>query len=104
MAFDKLVEQKIREAMADGRFEGVADGRPLHLEEYFSVREDLRMAYSVLKSAGCVPEEVEYLREVHRLKTALDAAADETARRPLRQALAEAELRLSLALERQRRV
>lgn len=103
MAFERIAEQKIREAMAEGQFDGVADGRPLDLDDYFSVRAELRMASSVLKSAGCVPAEIEHLREVHRLRSDLNAAGNETARKPIRKALANAELRLNLALERARR-
>jgi len=101
--FEKIADKKIRDAMADGTFDIVADGRALDLTDYFSVPEELRMAYSVLKSANCAPEEVEYLKEVDRLRTALAAAADERARAPVRRALADATLRLDLALERARR-
>ena len=103
MGFDRIAENRIREAMADGTFDVVAAGRPLDLADYFSVPEELRMAYSVLKSAGCVPEEVEHLKEIERLRTALAAAPDEETRSPIRRALADAVLRLNLALERARR-
>lgn len=103
MAFDKIADRKIREAMADGTLKIPTDGRQVDLNDYFSVPEELRMAYGVLKSANCVPEEVEYLKEVDRLRKAVAAATDEAARRPLRKELADAELRLNLALERRRR-
>jgi hypothetical protein len=103
MGFDKIAERRIREAMAEGRLDVVADGRKLDLDEYFKVPEDLRMAYSILKTAGCVPEEVEHLKEVDRLRTALNTATTDTDRQRTRKALAGAELRLSLALERARR-
>jgi predicted DNA-binding protein (UPF0251 family) len=57
----------------------------------------------VLKSAGCVPEEVELLRDVDRLETSLAGAQDEPQRARLRRDLAEARLKLALALERRRR-
>jgi hypothetical protein len=103
MGIERVAENKIRQAMDDGQFDGVADGRPLDLEEYFSLPEGLRMAYSVLKSAGYVPMEVEYLREVDRLRRSIDAAPDDSERETLRQALRAVELRLNLALERARR-
>ena len=103
MGIERVAENKIRQAMADGEFDGVADGRPLDLEEYFKLPEELRMAYSVLKSAGYVPLEVEYLREADRLRRSIDAASDESEREALRQALRDVELRLNLALERARR-
>lgn len=103
MGFDTIAEKRIREAISEGRFDVVADGRPLDLEDYFKVPPDLRMAYSVLKNAGCVPEEVEYLKEVDRLRSALAAAKTEASRQQARRTLADAELRLNLALERARR-
>ena len=103
MGFDKIAEKKIRDAIAEGKFDVVADGRKIDLDDYFKAPAELRMAYSVLKSAGCVPEEVEYLKEVDRLRNALAAAPDEAARGPIRQQLAAATLRLDLALERARR-
>lgn len=89
--------------MADGRFDVVADGRPIDLDSYFSLPDDLRMAYSVLKSAGCVPEEVEYLKDVDRRRRALEELQNEDERPALQRALADAELRLRIALERGRR-
>lgn len=103
MPFDRVADQKIREAMAQGKLTTAKDGRKIDLDDYFSVPEDLRMAYGVLKSANCVPEEVEFLKDVNRLRTALAEAPDEEARRPLRKQLMDAELRLNLALERARR-
>jgi hypothetical protein len=103
MIFDRIAEQKIRDAIAEGKFDAPADGRAIDLDDYFKAPEELRLAYSVLKSAGCVPEEVEHLKAVDRLRTLLDAAADESTRAPLRRQLAEATLRRDLALERARR-
>lgn len=103
MAFERNADRLIREAMAEGRFDVVADGRPIDLEGYFAVPEELRMAYSVLKSAGCVPEEVEHLKEVDRLRQTLASLQEEAARSEMQRELTAAELRLHLALERARR-
>lgn len=103
MAFERLAENRIREAMREGVFERLPARGPIDLEEYFKLPVELRMAYSVLKSAGCVPEEVELLREVDRLETAVAGAADDAARNTARRALADAKLKLDLALERRRR-
>jgi hypothetical protein len=99
MAFERLAENRIREAIREGMFDRLPARGAIDLEEYFKLPEDLRMGYSVLKSAGIVPEEVELLREVDRLQSAVTAATDERAREPLRRALAEMRLKLDLALE-----
>ena len=101
--FDRLADQKIREAMREGKFDGLPRKGAIDLEEYFKLPAELRMAYSILKSAGCVPEEVEMLHDVHRLELAVAAAPDEAARATLRRELADARLKLDLALERRKR-
>jgi hypothetical protein len=102
-AWDRIAENKIREAISEGKFEGLTRGHRVDLEEYFKLPEDLRMAYSIPKSAGCVPEEVEHLQDVDRIQTQIDQAPDEATRASLRRSLADAQLRLRLALDRAKR-
>jgi hypothetical protein len=103
MVFDRIADKRIREAMSEGKFDRLPKRGAIDLEEYFKLPEDLRMAYSILKSAGCVPAEVELLRDVDRLQAQLAGASDETARSAIRRALADARLKLDLALERTKR-
>lgn len=104
MAFNRLAENRIREAIAEGKFDNLSRaGEPLNLEEYFSAPEDLRMAYSILKSAKCAPAEVELLNEIARLKDALAQADGEPARQSLQQALAHRQTELAILLERRSR-
>jgi hypothetical protein len=103
MVFDRLAELRIREAIREGKFDHLPKKGAIDLDEYFKMPAELRMAYSILKSAGCVPEEVELLRDVDRLETALAAASDESARASLRRAVADARLKLDLVLERGKR-
>ncbi len=103
MAFEKIAENKIREAIARGEFDDlVGAGRPIDLEEYFRTPEDLRMAYSILKSARCLPEEVELMNEVASLDRELGAARDEAARAAVLRRLRDRRLQLALALDRRR--
>ena len=103
MSFDKIAEQKIRDAMREGKFDDLPNqGSPLDLEDYFKAPEDLRMAYGVLKSAGMVPEEAEWLREIARLEAALSAESDPVKLDDLRQKVQEARLKLSIRLESRR--
>ena len=100
MAFNRVVENRIREAIAEGKFDNLPRaGQRLDLEEYFSAPEDLRMAYSILKNAYCLPAEVELLNEVSRLERAIAETADATARQSLQRALTDRQTQLAVTLE-----
>jgi len=104
MAFNRVAENRIREALAEGKFDNLPGaGERIDLEEYFSAPEDLRMAYSILKSANCAPAEVELLNEIARVKDALARAEDEASRQSLRQTLANRQTELAVLLERRTR-
>jgi hypothetical protein len=75
MSFEKLAEEKIREAMANGEFDNLAGrGKPIDHSAYFAAPADVRLGYSMLKSSGFVPEEVEILKEIEALKAEAEAA------------------------------
>jgi len=101
--FDRISELKIREAIADGKFDRLPNaGQPLDLEEYFQTPAEWRLAYSMLKSAKCLPEEVELLNEIAGIeRSAGTDAADADGRRGRR--LRDLRLRLAVLLDRKRR-
>jgi hypothetical protein len=102
--FDKLVEQKIREAQAAGEFDRLEGaGRPVNLEAYFSTPEELRAGFAVLKNAGVLPEEAALLKELNELTARLEASRDEGERHTLKRAAADLKLKYDLLAERQRR-
>lgn len=103
MSLAKIAENKIREAIARGEFDNlVGAGKPIDLDEYFRTPEDLRMAYSVLKSARCLPEEVELMNEIAALDRELGAVRSDEDRSRLRRRLRDRRLQLALAIDRQR--
>ena len=70
---DFLVEQKLAEAVSRGELDNLPGaGRPLDLDDDKLVPEELRVAYRILKNAGCVPPEVEALRDLRALEQALE--------------------------------
>ena len=94
---------RIREAIEAGEFDRLPNaGSRLDLDPYFALPAHLRMAYSVLKNANCLPEEVHLLNDVARLEAELAEVADPAAETRLSTALQAARLRLALALERLR--
>jgi hypothetical protein len=104
MPFSHIAERRIREAMAQGHFENLPGaGRPLNLEEYFSTPEEVRMAYSILKSANCAPAEVELLNEVARLERAVAQAAHGPAKESLQRELADRRTELAIVFEHRSR-
>jgi DnaJ homologue, subfamily C, member 28, conserved domain len=101
MAFERIAEDRIKQAIAEGKFDRLSRaGEPLNLEEYFSTPEDLRMAYSILKNANCAPVEVELLKEIARLRDAVIDADDAAVKQSLQQTLSRRETELAILIER----
>ena len=102
MAID--VEQQIRAAMARGEFDNLPGaGKPQDHSGYFSLPEDLRMGYTLLKNAGYIPQEVELLKEIGALRERMESAPDEAERRRLRRLMNDRQLKLDVLLDQQRR-
>lgn len=68
LGLDLLVERRIQAAIARGEFDGLPGaGRPLALDDDPLVPEELRVAYRLLKNAGCVPPELSQIVNVNQL-------------------------------------
>jgi len=103
MSFEKLVEEKIRAAIEAGEFDNLEGaGQPLDLDEYFATPEDLRVSFSVLKNARVLPREIELLKEIASLRTAIAAAPSEDQVR-LRRELNNLLLQYDVIMDRYRR-
>ena len=104
MPFSRIAESRITDAMARGEFENLPGaGKSLSLDAYFSTPEALRVGFSILKNANCVPAEVELLNEVSRLEQVILETSDATARQELRRSLVDRQLQLAIMLERRAR-
>ena len=94
--FEDLVEQRIRNAMADGAFDDLPGrGRPLALDDAALVPEDMRIAYRVLKNAGFLPEELELRNAIAGIHRLLDEVLDTDERRRANKRLALLRTRLA---------
>lgn len=63
--FQKIAEEKIMDAMRRGEFNNLSNsGKPLKLEDDTNIPDDLRIAYRILKNAGCLPPELELRKEI----------------------------------------
>tara|TARA_R110002072_G_scaffold103600_3_gene227295 strand:+ start:15886 stop:16212 length:327 start_codon:yes stop_codon:yes gene_type:complete len=74
MSFSHIVEQAIQASIARGDPDRLTNkGQKLDLTDWQNTPEPLRMGYSVLKSAGIKPAEVESKNQIADLKAAIKA-------------------------------
>jgi Domain of unknown function (DUF1992) len=97
---DKLIEEWLAEKECQ---ELPGTGKPLNLDEYFSWPEDQRIGLSLLKNSGCVPFEVELLKEIKQLREELEKCSNDETRVRLQRSLQEQQVQLNLRLEHSRR-
>jgi hypothetical protein len=76
-AFDRLIEEKIREAMERGDFDNLpGSGEHLHLENDSHLPDDLRLAYKILKNADCLPPELQLRKDIRKTEELLAGIQD----------------------------
>lgn len=103
-ALDRIVEALIKEAQERGEFDNLpGKGKPIDLTSYFETPEEVRLAQSVLKSAGMTAPEVELRKEIAELRQVLAALADEKKKTEVQKKIQEKQIELSLMMERQQR-
>ena len=75
--FDKIADQKIREAMERGEFDDLpGKGKPLVLEDDSHLPQDIRLSHKILKNAGCLPPELEVRKEILTIEQMLEGVQD----------------------------
>ena len=83
-----------------GEFDNLeGKGRPIDQDAYFAAPEDVRLAYSLLRSNGFVPEEVELRRELAGLREELAVCDDADARRKLTRAINDVLMKIDMLRE-----
>jgi hypothetical protein len=104
MSFHRNADEKIKEAIAKGEFDNLpGKGKPLDLDGYFATPEDLRMGYSILKSADIIPEELELLKQIEGLKKSFDSCTSQIEKRGIQKQLCEKITSFNMRMERYRR-
>jgi hypothetical protein len=99
-----VIETLIKEAQARGEFDDLpGKGKSIDLTDYFNMPEEVRVAQSMLKSAGMVPVEVELLQEMAALKENLATTNLESERDNIRKLIKEKQLQFNLLAERRKR-
>lgn len=79
--FQTIAERRIREAIANGDLENLPNaGKPIPDEDDTWIPEELRMAYRILKNAGCIPLELELRNEILSMKDLIMSLDESPAR------------------------
>lgn len=79
--FCKIAERRILEAIQNGEFDNLEGmGKPITFEDETFIPDDLRMAYRILKNAGCVPPEIELRNEIINLSALINTLDDDKER------------------------
>lgn len=72
IAFEKLAEQRVREAIERGEFDDLPGrGKPLPVDDDRHLPPDLRIAYKILKNADCLPPEIELRKQIQTTRDLL---------------------------------
>lgn len=94
----QLAETRIRQAIEAGELDNLPGcGQPLRLDDDRLVPEALRVAYRLLKNAGCVPPEIQLRKDVADARRLLALAVGSGERRRAAERLAALSIRLEHA-------
>ncbi|MCJ8010731.1 DUF1992 domain-containing protein [Paenibacillus sp. KQZ6P-2] len=95
-----LAEQRINQAMDQGKFKDLAGkGKPLQLEDMSQIPEDLRMSYKIMKNAGFIPEEMQLQKDLLKLQDLIHACENAGEKEKLKRTLTEKRLRFQMLME-----
>ncbi|GMR04661.1 MAG: DUF1992 domain-containing protein [Thermodesulfobacteriota bacterium] len=99
--FEWLAEERIREAMERGDFADLPGaGRPLSLEDDSGVDPEQRLAFKILKNAGCLPPELELKKDIHRLIDFIATVEDDAEALELKREVDFKIMRFNMAMKR----
>ena len=77
--FEAIVEERIKAAQKQGRFDKLdGKGKPLVFEDS-QVPNDFRMAHKILKNAGFLPPEIEIRKQMTHVRELMDQAGQASA-------------------------
>jgi len=103
--YTMIAESKIREAIKKGELKGLPGaGKPVKIENMALVPPEERLAYSVLKNSGMVPDEVTLKQEMDSIKKSIAECTDEETRKSLKKKLQEVSITYSIMMEKRSRI
>ena len=101
MSLERIVEAMLQTAAKDGKFDGLPGrGCQLNVNDYFQLPEHLRIGFTILKNAHCVPQEVALMKEIEELQVDLAGCRAGKQKHAMERQIRERQLNLALFLER----
>ena len=99
------IARSLTESAANGELQSAPSfGKPLDFGDgYDDTPPELRMGMKILKDAGVVPPEVEFMQQIEALRQSLEGAPDSDETRAKRQRLSDMQQQLALRREGLRR-
>lgn len=102
--FDKIVEDRILEAMRNGEFDNLpSQGQPICLDYWASLPVEIRAGYMLLKNNGFLPEEVQLLKDIEDLREKLAGCTNEEQASVIKKELEETKIKYNLIAELKKR-
>ena len=97
LLIDSLAEEQIQSAIRRGELDDLpGQGRPLDLVDDSAVPQELRVAYRLLKNAGCLPPELALRNEISEIEGLLSQVDLDAEQQSLRRRLCLLKTRLAL--------
>lgn len=97
----KIAESKIREAIERGETKNLPGaGKPLKIDNMLFVPKEDRLAYTVMKNSGLVPDEVALKKEIESLQKTIDQFPDVEYKDSLKKKLGETSIRYKIIMEK----
>lgn len=101
--FSIFSEDRIKKAYKDGEFDNLPGyGKPLPPDDLFSVPENLRMAYRIMKNAGFTDEENQVKKEIMTIEDLMKKCEDQEEKKALQKKLNEKLLRYNSMMSKRR--
>jgi len=102
--FEKIVEDRIQEAIRNGEFDNLPSrGKPINLDYWASLPEEIRAGYMLLRNNGFAPEEVQLLKDIDELRERLACCISQDAKVGISKKLEETKLKYNLIMELRKR-
>ncbi len=99
-----IAEEKIKRAIERGELKNLRGaGKPFEFEDDTWVPNELRLAYKMLKNAGCIPPELELRKEISSLRELIETMDDDKEKTRMLRRLNFLIMKLETELERSSR-